>query len=196
MDFQSVEKHFYKINSELRRHSSSVAWLTLQIAKQMNINKEGTRILLNASYYHDIGKSVLPVEVLNKKGILTKTEKLLVKSHTVIGYGILRYAGEPYSLSALYVLYHHERWDGKGYPIGLKRTKIPLFSRIITIADVYDALVSDRPYKEGLPHDRVMRFIHYQRGKMFDPDIADIFIRTVNEQQTKKRLLQYYAERR
>ncbi len=131
---------------------------------------------------HDIGKIAVPDSILNKPGKLTKEEFDIMKTHTTAGGRILssiiemvpdsHYLYEAKNLAT----YHHERWDGKGYPTGLSEENIPLSARIMAVADVFDALVSKRSYKEGFPLDKAMNIILEERGTHFDPKLVDIFL--------------------
>jgi putative two-component system response regulator len=129
-----------------------------------------------------VGKIAIPDVILNKPGVLTDEEFEIMKSHVTEGERIIekvieRTGEEDFLWNAkLFVGYHHERWDGTGYPRGLKGTEIPLQGRIMAVADVYDALVSKRPYKEPLPDEKVVSIIMEESGKYFDPKIAEVFL--------------------
>jgi putative two-component system response regulator len=135
---------------------------------------------------HDVGKINVPEDILNKPGKLTEKEFEIVKNHAADGEKIINdtisHTGEVGFLSDAKVIaaYHHERWDGTGYPRGLKGNEIPLQGRIMAIADVYDALVSERPYKEAFPHERAVEIILESKGTQFDPQIVDIFLEVQN----------------
>jgi putative two-component system response regulator len=132
---------------------------------------------------HDIGKIGIPDFVLLKPGRLDDKEYKIMQKHTTIGYGALttaieRYPNEEYlKMSAEIALNHHEKYDGSGYPSGIKEEEIPLSARIVALADVYDALVSKRVYKCALPHDTAKSIIVSERGRHFDPVVVDAFIR-------------------
>ena len=144
----------------------------------------------SAAFLHDIGKIGIPDAILFKKGKLTEEEYNIIKSHSVIGYELIADAikdleGQSiYSLALEIVRHHHERWDGKGYPDGLSGMDIPLSARIMAVADVYDALISRRPYKEPFTHDRAVQIISEGRGTQFDPDIVDAFMKHSDEFQS------------
>jgi response regulator RpfG family c-di-GMP phosphodiesterase len=139
-----------------------------------------------ASLLHDIGKTAIPKEILSKQGLLTPEEFEQVKQHTVIAGEVLLKANSIFveifgkdsylALARDIATHHHERWDGKGYPHGLKGEDIPLSARIIALVDVYDALRSNRPYKEAWPHQAAVDNIVRERGTQFDPHIVDAFL--------------------
>ena len=150
------------------------------------INARLLRDLYDSSVLHDIGKVGIPDYILLKKGSLTEEEFDIMKKHTVIGYDALKKASEDLgsdfflNMAMDIILYHHERWDGAGYPYQLKGDDIPLSARIISIADVYDALTSRRPYKEAFSHDEAIRIMTTEDGK-YDPELFDIFIKNADK---------------
>lgn len=150
------------------------------------INARLLRDLYDSSVLHDIGKVGIPDQILLKKGALTPEEFEVMKKHTVIGYEALKNAsadqGTDYFLSMAMdiILYHHERWDGGGYPMGLKGEDIPLTARIVSIVDVYDALTSRRPYKEAFSHRKAIDIMKGEIGK-FDPVLFNLFIENADE---------------
>jgi len=124
---------------------------------------------------HDIGKIVIDSNTLNKASSLSEEEWAEMKRHPEIGYQILRSVDE-YASFAFIVLAHHERWDGKGYPLGLKGNEIALESRIIAIADTYDAMTHDRPYRKALTTGEALDEIRRNSGTQFDPQIVEVFL--------------------
>ena len=134
-----------------------------------------------SSTLHDIGKVAISATILNKPGRLNEDERRVVQEHTKIGARIIRNVLENYPDNELMrdgydiALYHHERWDGSGYPKGLMKEEIPLVARIVAIADVYDALISKRPYKEAYTHDYALKIIMEDAGSHFDPYLARVF---------------------
>lgn len=137
--------------------------------------------IYNSSILHDIGKVGIPDAILLKPDRLTAEEYQIIKNHTILGGRALesieaRIKGQSFlTIGKEIAYYHHERWDGKGYPKGLRKEGIPLSARIISLADVYDALVSERVYKSAIPHDEVIEQIAAGRGTQFDPDVVDAF---------------------
>ena len=127
---------------------------------------------------HDIGKIALDENLLNKPGKLTEDEWKEIKRHPEIGYRILSTVNDMADMANC-ILHHHERWDGQGYPKGLKEEEIPLVSRIITIADAYDAMTSERSYRSALPNEVAIGELQKNTGVQFDPKLVGIFIEKV-----------------
>lgn len=165
-----------------RKHSFEVSQLCGLIGKQLELREDEIKLLEQAGMFHDIGKISIPDSILNKPGELTKEEFDIIKSHTEVGYQILRAADE-YSDLAIHALHHHERWDGLGYPSGLKGEEIPLFSRIICIVDAYEAMTADRPYRSKQTKDYAVSEITKYSGTQFDPAIAEVFLKLVLNKQ-------------
>lgn len=176
-----------KYNGE-KIHSERVSTFCKKIGMELGISNEEIDLLELAGMYHDIGKISIPDAILNKPGKLTNEEYEIIKTHTQVGYQILKAADE-YSGLAEYALSHHERWDGKGYPKGLSGNEIPLFSRIINVADSFEAMTADRPYRKGMSVSEAIKEIQRCAGSQFDPKIAGIFINKVltNEEIINKR---------
>ncbi len=166
-----------KYESE-KNHSEGVCKYSYELGKAIGLSEDDLVELKTAATFHDIGKISIPDEILNKPDKLTKEEYEIVKSHTEIGYEILRAADE-YSDLAIYVSHHHERWDGLGYPYGIKGEKIPEFSRIICIADAYEAMTSDRPYRKRMSKEYAVSEIIKNAGTQFDPRLAKVFVEKV-----------------
>jgi len=158
-----------------KQHSQRVSDYCYQIGLALKLSKDELEELKMAGMLHDIGKVSVPDEILDKPGKLSSEEWLLMKEHTIHGYNILRAADE-YSNLALYALTHHEKIDGTGYPKGLKADEIPLFSRIIAIADAYEAMTSDRPYRKSLSKQQAVSEIVFHAGTQFDERLSRIFI--------------------
>jgi putative nucleotidyltransferase with HDIG domain len=133
-----------------------------------------------AALLHDIGKLAIPDRLLHKPGPLTREEYEQVKHHAAIGAEMLEGIDFPGPL-ALIVRHHHENWDGSGYPDGLFGSQIPLGARLLAVVDCYDALTSERPYRQRLSHDRALQIIVERRGTSFDPMVSDAFVRVVQD---------------
>lgn len=163
-------------------HIQRIAHYTVAIGVHLGLNNETLEVLRYASPLHDIGKLGIPDAILLKPGALTKEEWEIMKVHTLIGANILKDSKIKYLKAAEKIaLYHHERWDGSGYPEGLKGEKIPLFARITAIADVFDALTTDRPYRKALSVEEAFTIIEEGKGKHFDPELVNIFFKIKEE---------------
>lgn len=168
-------------------HCTKTMLYTNFLIEDLNLTEKEKKEILIAAYLHDIGKMKIPEEILNKNGKLTESELLFIKRHSEIGYGfvmffdsIIKEEIKNYDVSwekiGEYILYHHERFDGKGYPCGLKKDEIPYFAQIISLADVYDALTEDRPYKPPFPVEKAFEIILSEKEKQFNPEIVEIFV--------------------
>jgi len=162
------------------QHIERVAELTRRVAKTLNWPEDHLRTLEFGARLHDIGKIMIPDHILNKPGPLTTEEFDVVKSHTLVGAKILREINHLRG-AIPYALYHHERWDGTGYPYGLTGRDIPLEGRVLALVDVYDALTSDRPYHPARSIQEAIKFIELQTGSHFDPDLVPIFIDLIRD---------------
>lgn len=165
-------------------HSKNVANLASMLAEKLGLNDEMIKKTYWAALVHDIGKIVIPSSILNKVGKLTIEEFEVIKKHPVYGHDFLSTSSELREL-AKYVLYHHERWDGKGYPSGLTGEEIPVISRIISVADAWDAMTSDRPYRKGLTIENAKNELIEHSGMQFDPNIVRRFIEIVDNEFSK-----------
>ncbi|MDD3777511.1 MAG: HD-GYP domain-containing protein [Actinomycetota bacterium] len=160
-------------------HSSNVKKISLCMGRELGLSPEALEDLKTAAMLHDIGKVGIPEQILNKPSALNKKEFDKIKQHPV--KGALLIANIPkLKKSATYILYHHERWDGSGYPMGLAQNQIPLPSRIISLADTYDAITSDRPYREKMSVRQAFHIISSQSSLQFDPDIVKLFFDIYN----------------
>jgi diguanylate cyclase len=155
-----------------------VGELSGQIGIALGLSKNELGTLITAAELHDIGKIAIGNDILNKSGPLSEAESMEIKRHPEVGYNILSSANAHAPLADI-VLAHHERWDGRGYPNGLREDRIPFFARIIAIADSYDAMSEDRPYRKALSRAEVIEELKRSCAAQFDPNIADIFIRQV-----------------
>lgn len=165
-------------------HSKRVSEYCQRIGSLLGMRKDELVLLKSIGNLHDIGKIAIDEAILNKPGKLTIEEWTEIKRHPEIGYRILSSSSE-YAEFAEDILSHHERWDGKGYPQGLKGKEIPYRARIIAIADAYDAMTSSRPYRQGLSHEFAMEEIAKNAGTQFDPIIAKKFIESFEKKKAK-----------
>jgi putative two-component system response regulator len=158
-------------------HVRRVGRLSARIAQTLALPPAEVDLIQRAARLHDVGKSVIPPAILLKPGPLTPREFEQMKSHTTLGARMLSGRGWPVLRRAeVIALTHHERWDGLGY-LGLAGAAIPMASRIVTLADVYDALVAARPYKLAWPVADAIAEIRRQSGRQFDPRVVDAFLR-------------------
>lgn len=161
-------------------HSERVAEYSVQIARQMKLRRHQIQLIRQGAVLHDIGKIGIPDEILNKPGRLDSDEYASICNHPLIGVRILEEVGlEPEVLEM--VRSHHERYDGAGYPDHRSARELSLASRILCVADAYDAMTSDRPYRKGMPMEKVLQILEECKGTQFDPDIVDAFIKTLEK---------------
>ena len=161
-------------------HSKRVAEYSRMIAKRMGKSKKEQEEIYRAGLLHDVGKIRVPVDIINKPGRLTEDEFNIIKLHPVTGYHILKGISGNSNI-AIAAKYHHERYDGKGYPHGMEGENIPEMARILGVADSYDAMTSNRSYRNALPQDVVRSEIEKGKGTQFDADIADIMLQMIDE---------------
>mgnify|MGYP003576020364 FL=1 len=148
------------------------------IAEQLGLPEEEVKLIEMAAPLHDMGKIAIPDAVLLKPGKLTDEELVIMRRHPRIGHELLSGSQNRFiQIGALIALRHHERYDGSGYPDGLVGDAIPLEARIVAVADVFDALISPRPYKEAWTFDATLAYLYAQRGRLFDPRVVDALLR-------------------
>lgn len=167
-------------SKETGNHVKRVAEYSYILALGLGMRHEEAELLKMVSPMHDIGKVAIPDEVLNKPGKLTAEEYEVMKTHCDIGYSLLKNSNRRILKTAAIVAHqHHEKWNGTGYPLGLKGEDIHIFGRITAIADVFDALGTERVYKKAWELERILALFHEERGKHFDPRIVDTFMESL-----------------
>jgi len=165
---------------ETELHSRRVTLLTKSVARQAGFVDQDLEDVRRGALLHDIGKFAVPDHILRKAGPLTDAEWVIMRSHPKAAYDILKPI--KHLANSLDIPYcHHERWDGAGYPRGLKGDAIPLSARIFAVIDVWDALLSDRPYRKAWGRDRVIEHIRQNSMTQFDPDVVDLFLKMMSE---------------
>ncbi len=180
--------HHINLNyTQEQLHTQKVAQYCEAIAKVMGLNSEEIGDIKNAAALHDIGKIMVPPQILNKPGKLTQEEFSIIKRHPEIGYQMLKSVDE-YMMLADYVLHHHERWDGTGYPEGLRGVDIPLYSRIIAVADAYEAMTALRPYQKTKTKEEAVAELIRCADMQFDAEIVSVFVDKILQQTAIKRL--------
>ena len=163
-------------SKETGNHVKRVAEYSKILALGLGMNEEEAELLKQASPMHDIGKVAIPDEVLKKPARFTKAERKIMETHAKLGYDMLKNSSRELLKTAAIVAYeHHEKWDGSGYPQGLKGEEIHIYGRITALADVFDALGSDRVYKKAWPTEKILKLIKEEKGKHFDPKLVDVF---------------------
>jgi len=161
-------------------HSQRVRDMASLLGAAMGLSKEELRVLRQAARVHDIGKIALPDSVLFKNGRLSEEEWQLMRQHPTLGYKLCK--SIPILEPAAEIVYaHHERYDGRGYPRGLKGEEIPLGARIFAVIDAYDAMTSDRPYRRALGHDYALAEIERNAGTQFDPQVVATFLKLARQ---------------
>lgn len=166
-------------DKETEGHSERVTHLTVKLAEARGIQGESLINVRRGALLHDIGKMGTPDAILHKNGPLDPQERNIIQQHPQHAYDMLKHIN--YLQPALEIPYcHHEKWDGTGYPRGLKGEEIPVAARLFAIVDVYDALVSDRPYRKAMPREEVLAYLRSQSGTHFDPAVVDLFLKVLS----------------
>ncbi len=179
MHFRTVESLALAIEAKdqtTHDHLQRVQVYAMEIGKELQVGENEMKALRAASLLHDIGKIAVPEHILNKPGKLTREEFQKMKVHPVVGAEILERANFPFPVAPI-VRFHHEKWDGSGYPSGLKGEAIPIGSRILAAVDCFDALASDRQYRRALPLDEAMAAVERESGRSYDPRVVEVLKR-------------------
>lgn len=162
-------------DAETEGHSKRVTAFTIAIARAMQLPDDRRKVIGRGAFLHDIGKMAIPDAILRKPGRLTSQEQALMREHCVLGYRMLRQI--PFLREPAEIVYsHQERYDGSGYPRGLKGDQIPLGARIFAVADTFDAITSDRPYRAAQSISSARREIEKHAGQQFDPEVVQVFL--------------------
>ncbi|MDP2728186.1 MAG: HD-GYP domain-containing protein, partial [Dehalococcoidia bacterium] len=161
-------------------HTVRVAETAVALGRALNLPNDKLRVLVRAGLLHDIGKLGIPDAILLKPGQLTDEEFKVIKKHPLLGFEILERVGS-LEQEIKVIRAHHERIDGSGYPQGLSGDQIPIETRVIAVADTYDSTVSDRPYRKGLPLERVKQILREEAGSHLDPQVVEVCLRLIDE---------------
>ena len=167
-----------------KRHAESVAWLSSSIAMQLGLDEDEIHRVRVAGLLHDIGLVSVPDEIINKRGSLSATEWRRIKEHPEIGEMILKHIASLQSFLPI-VRHHHEHFDGCGYPDGLATEKIPLGARIVAVADAFQAMTTERPYRNALNTSQALAELKLGAGTQFDPAVVDAFAELLKPMQAK-----------
>ena len=162
-----------------KNHSYRVASYAVAIARRLGWKEKDLEGIYIAGLLHDIGKIILDNDIINKGKQLTERERKEIKRHPQISYDILSKIRFPWNDITDFVKHHHERPDGSGYPDGLRGEQIPLAARIFAVVDVWDALLSDRPYRKAWPKEKVLEYLRQQSGSQFDPQVVEVFLKLI-----------------
>lgn len=157
-------------------HATRLAEWAVRIGRELGLDEPLLRDLEVAAILHDIGKIGVPDAILKKPGTLTAEERTLMQRHAEYGWSVLRVL-PGFERTSLLVLHHHEAYDGRGYPGGLRGEEIPIGSRIVAVIDAFDAMISSRPYRQGLPVEEAIRRLTAGTGTQFDPHVTPLFVR-------------------
>jgi putative nucleotidyltransferase with HDIG domain len=182
---------------ETEGHSRRVVEYTSRLAEKIGLDKETIKNIRRGALIHDIGKIGVPDAVLHKPGLLNDEERIVIERHPQAGYNML--ADIPYLQAEIQiVICHQEKWDGTGYPHGLHGEEIPIGARLFAIADTFDALTSDRPYRHGTSYETTRKIIEEEAGRQFDPQAVAAFLAVPKEEwmQIRAQVMEEITQRR
>ncbi len=183
MDSGQLDIYLGKIRSKddlTYQHCGKSAEYALRLGEVLNLSSQELIQLRTAAMLHDLGKIRVPDEILLKPAALTEEEFSLIRCHPAWGAEMIEQEENPqYQDVADIIRHHHERYDGLGYPQGLASAQIPFLAQIVALADAYDAMTSDRPYRAALPHNRVQEILVEERGRQFQPELVDRFLELI-----------------
>jgi HD-GYP domain-containing protein (c-di-GMP phosphodiesterase class II) len=167
-------------DKEIRAHNGRVGELCVRIGRQLGMTLSEQRVLARSGLLHDIGKLGIPGSILHKHDPLDDSEWKLMRTHPEVGLRILQWAGK-FERALLAVLHHHERMDGSGYPHGLVGDAIPIEARVVAVADMYDVLTSDRPYRRARGEREARRVLQEAAGPHLDPNVVSALLRSLDQ---------------
>jgi putative nucleotidyltransferase with HDIG domain len=162
-------------------HTTRVVSMSVRLARRLSWDEDQVKALRWGAYLHDLGKLAIPDRILHKQGPLDPAERRIIQTHTTVGYDMLQDLHFLPAETLDLVRYHHERWDGTGYPAALRGQNIPETARVFSIVDVFDALTNARPYKPAWTRERALNEIRMQAGRQFDPQYVEAFLRMMAE---------------
>lgn len=177
-EMEFVLRHIWSKDTATYQHCENVHILVAVLCEELKLTAVERKVYTETGRIHDVGKVLIDSNILKKPGKLEPREFTEIQKHAVLGYEYLR-ACDPFEEHALITLHHHERWDGTGYPSGLYKENIPLGSRIIAIADSFDAMTGIRPYRRPFSTEEALHELEGHAGTQFDPDLVRYFIRSV-----------------
>lgn len=177
-EIEDIETMLTKLQTETMAHAKRTEVLARRTAWAMNLSEQAVDTISLSALLHDVGKSFIPTDILNKPGSLSDDDWVVVKQHPVIGYQMLREIPRLEEVARI-VRHHHERYDGDGYPAGLAAEEIPLGARILSVADAFEAMRSQRPYSPTLTLDHAGAELRWHAGQQFDPGVVDVFLAQV-----------------
>ncbi len=190
-DIEMIQKEaeeIGKIDGYTYQHCSRIKEYSIELWKKLDQPIDRATMLIWGAYFHDIGKLSVPLEILNKAGTLTPKEWALMKAHTTNGAKMMRNHEIAWLREAAFIVeQHHERYDGQGYPFGLKEEEVSLEAYIIAVVDSFDAMTTNRPYRDALTVDQAIEEIIKGRGSQFHPQVVDAFLQLLHDQQFKWR---------